>query len=387
MRIAMINKTGGGMSGGVQKYVRYMVPRVAAHPDIEALLCASVPAIPVHHWFALLQEPPLANVMFTTCQPYRIVGKQQDPHLHEQLRLFHPDVIYLPLERFFRFQNVPVVNMVHNMLPLVKVGRQGHPFSERLKMLVQAIDAKRTLRQSDRIIANSEFVRDFLQQTWQISAKKIGLAYNGVEPPDDVQALRPASVPDAWKGTFFFSAGTIRPYRGLEDSIRALARLSVYAGQNARLVIGGAAPPTMLKYQQRLKRLSQRSGAAPHICWAGHLTAQEMSWCYHHCAAFIMSSRVEACPNIALEAMAHGCVSLAADNPPLPEIFGNTALVYPSGDDRTLADLMLRLLKWDHPRRHEISERTKQRARQFSWDECAEKTIAELAQVIRRKKP
>ena len=50
-----------------------------------------------------------------------------------------------------------------------------------------------------------------------------------------------------------------------------------------------------------------------------------------------MTSRVEACPNIALEAMSHGAFCLAADNPPLPEFFQGAALYYRPRSGEALA--------------------------------------------------
>ena len=85
---------------------------------------------------------------------------------------------------------------------------------------------------------------------------------------------------------------------------------------------------TQLPYLQRMKNLAEKLGVNSQIAWTGHLNAAEMSWCYSHCRLFLMTSRVEACPNIALEAMSHGAFCLAADNPPLPEFFQEAALYY-----------------------------------------------------------
>jgi hypothetical protein len=41
MRLAVVNLTGGGFSGGYKKYLENMLPRLAEHSEVEALLCAS----------------------------------------------------------------------------------------------------------------------------------------------------------------------------------------------------------------------------------------------------------------------------------------------------------------------------------------------------------
>lgn len=68
MKIAIINLTGGGMSGGYKKYLRNVLPRMAAHPDVEALLCAAPESLNVQGWFE-----PLSNVEFVNCKSYLFV--------------------------------------------------------------------------------------------------------------------------------------------------------------------------------------------------------------------------------------------------------------------------------------------------------------------------
>lgn len=51
MRIAIVNLTAGGMSGGYRKFLRNVIPRMAKHEDVEAILCASPDSIGVQDWF------------------------------------------------------------------------------------------------------------------------------------------------------------------------------------------------------------------------------------------------------------------------------------------------------------------------------------------------
>ncbi len=88
----------------------------------------------------------------------------------------------------------------------------------------------------------------------------------------------------------------------------------------------------MTAYQKRLKAWAQENNLTDRICWTSSLNEKEMTWCYQNCSAFVMTSWVEACTNIALEAMSHGFISIAADNPPLPEILEDVAVYYPKGN-------------------------------------------------------
>ena len=97
-----------------------------------------------------------------------------------------------------------------------------------------------------------------------------------------------------------------------------------------------------------------------------------------------MTSRVESFGQIALEAMANGCICVSADNPCLPEIFEDAAVYYPPKNGKALAEAVLSVLAWNSHQRNEASERARQQAAKFSWDVCAEKTMAALAKVAKR---
>lgn len=376
MRIAIINLTGGGMSGGYKKYLQNVIPRMAEHPDVEAIFFASSPSIKIQDWFE-----PLSTVKFTKCRTYRLFGYATDSELIQQIKTFSPDVILVPTERFFSFSGVPIVNMIQNMEPFV-AGIDGNSFSERFRLWVQRMDAKKTIKKSDHVIAISEFVRDFLIQQWSIPNDKIGLVYLGTDSPENEDVKRPAIIPEGWKDKFLFTAGSIRPARGLEDVLYTLNSLTDKSSNIPGLVIAGETTSEMRTYKKRLESWIQKRNLSSKVCWVGNLNEKEMAWCYQNCAIFIMTSRVEACPNIALEAMSHGCISIASNNPPLPEIFNDTAIYYPPKDYKALAEIIQTILSWDNSQRNELSERARKHAAQFSWDITAERTVSELAKAM-----
>jgi glycosyltransferase involved in cell wall biosynthesis len=149
-----------------------------------------------------------------------------------------------------------------------------------------------------------------------------------------------------------------------------------------KVVIAGGARLEMVAYLQRLQDIVEANGLSSNLCFLGEVTEDVMSWCYSHCAIFLMTSRIEACPNTALEAMAHGCLCIAANNPPLPEIFGDAVIYYHPNDEGSLLGVIQQVLNWDQKERKERSERMRLRAAQFNWDTTVDKTIAALRKAI-----
>lgn len=376
MRIAIINLTGGGMSGGYRKYLINVLPRLAVHSDVEAILCASPKSIKVQDWFRFLPK-----VNFISCKPFNFINYAPGRELKKALEMFSPDIIFIPVERYFQFDGVPLVNMIQNMEPFAE-GIYEKSFYNKCRLNIQRIIAKRAIEKAERVIAISRYVKEFLIHKWNIPEKKIGLVYHGIELPGDEELQLPQNMPKDWEGEFIFTAGSIRPARGLEDMLKAMKYLSLKRAEIKGLVIAGGISPNMIGYLHKLKKWIQAQNLSPKIFWASSLNEKEMGWCYRNCKIFVMTSRVEACPNIALEAMSYGCISVSSNNPPLPEIFGDAAIYYPLKNGKFLAEAIKSVSKWDNHRRGEASKKAMERAAEFSWDVTVERLLTEFKKAI-----
>jgi alpha-1,3-rhamnosyl/mannosyltransferase len=93
----------------------------------------------------------------------------------------------------------------------------------------------------------------------------------------------------------------------------------------------------------------------------------------------VIATEIEACPNIAIEAMAAGCVIVSGDRPPLPEMFQGCSLEYGARDIDLLAQKIRQAVTNDLWR-VEMKAKALKRAENFSWDKCAMDTYAALTQ-------
>jgi len=123
--------------------------------------------------------------------------------------------------------------------------------------------------------------------------------------------------------------------------------------------------------------MAAQLGVAEQVYWAGHLAEAEMSWCFYNSKIFLMTSRIEACPNIALEAMSHGCLCLAADNPPLPEFFGEAAIYYEARQADSLVAAVTKAVSLTPEENERRRARARGQARKFTWEKTAKLTIKE----------
>lgn len=381
MRIAIVNLTGGGLSGGYRKYLKNMLPRLAEHNDVEALLCISPARNDIASWF-----DGLAGVEYGSCSPLTMIhlAHVPDSRMAEQIRQFSPDIVFLPVDRYIRFGDIPVVNMVRNMEPFVP-NMKGDTLKEMFKKFIQRKLTHNSVRRAEHTIAVSDYVKDYLVSTLKIRENKVSRVYHGLTPPSGSRCARPDSVPDSWAGDFLFTCGSIRPARGLEDALEALGDLDA-RHLDLRLVIAGETVPGMKEYREGLERFLESRGLTDRVCWAGKLNDEEMRWCYEQCRIFIMTSRIEACPNIAIEAMSNGAISIAANNPPLPEFFVDCAAYYEPGNGEALAKAIIACRGFDTEQRRMLSERARQQSTIFSWEVTADRTVAILRHVLEQSK-
>lgn len=380
MRIAIINITGGGISGGYRKYLLNMIPRMVRHSNVESILCLSPKSLNVNSWFSAVE-----NVYFENCPSLKLLCICINRSLSRVLKEFSPDVLFIPTERYFQFDNLPVVNMIQNMESFVYSGNKN-PFSEKVINFLRKKNASKVMGRSVRIIAISKFVKEFLIDKFHIPDSNIGVVYHGVDDNiEDAKCLKPSAIPENWMSEFLFTAGSIRPARGLEDILYALNSPELKK-HSLKLTIAGSTASNMLLYRNSLEKYILNNGLGKKVIWVEELNKPEMNWCYKNCKAFIMASRVEACPFVALESMSHGCISIAANNPPLPEIFGDTAVFYPPFDDKTLVETIQDVLTWDNHKINQISSKAKKRSATFTWDRTVEKTINELKMAIESHK-
>ena len=373
MKLAVLNITAGGISGGYRKYLLNFLPRISNNQSIEKTLCALPSSVTLNN---ISNRYP--NIVFISIAPYHFINSKANGELKVILDKFQPDVIYVPVERLFAYENAPVVNMLQNMEPFVRPFF-GNPLTEKVKNWARMHNTRKALKNADRIIAISKFVKDYLINKLSINSEKIGLVYHGINKPSG-NSKRPVSVPDICKD-FLFTAGSIRPARGLEDVFEAMRYLATWKFK-IPLVIAGSTDPVMTDYHKKLRERLDKNNLSANVIWAGNLSESEMVWCYKNCSAFIMTSRVESFGQIALEAMSHGCLCISANNPCLPEIFSDSAVYYNSGDGKALYELINVVLSWNQSKKGQFSERALVRASQFSWDICAEKTIEELRKAI-----
>lgn len=368
MKIALVMLTGGSLSGGAAKHLRFVVPRMKADRRVGELR-VFLPS------GALRPLPRDWRVTEWPASP----GRFGRPALKRALAEFAPDVIFVPTARWIGTPGAKTVVMVRNMEPFTPFVAGNGPI-ERLRNKALRHVALRACGRADSVIAVSQHVRDVVGALAPAALGKMRVVYHGIENPP--QAKRPQTLEVLGDQPFVFTAGSIRPARGLTDVIDAWTGCAI--DSLPHLVVAGATFPHMTGFRQRLVEQAAAAGVADKIVWAGSLSSAEMSWCFRNSRLFVMTSRAEACPNIVLEAMRHGCLSVSTDTPPMPEFFEDTAIYYRAGDAASLARSVERALVLPEAEGRRMRDAAFQRSCRFDWDRTAKETLEVLLDAADR---
>src|SRR5206468_7207971 len=133
-----------------------------------------------------------------------------------------------------------------------------------------------------------------------------------------------------------------------------------------------------------LARLGRRLRVADRIVWLWRSGREEVAALMQAAGALIQPSVYEGFGLPLIEAMACGCPIVATDIPPFREVTGGAAILVPPDDVSSLA-AAIRAVVTDAGRRGTLAEQALSRARAFSWDRCAEETLAVYREAAARR--
>ena len=356
MKLAILNYTNGNLSGGYRKYLNEVIPRINSNSTISSM------KVFIHENVAREYDD------------YNIVPFKNKAKLINNIEQFNPDILFCPTTDCLKNWRFPFVVMLRNMEPM-KNKDLKNPFVENWINLYKKIKTVSSCRKANGVIAVSKYVKETLENDILLNKEKLKLIYHGTEVTSLVKNTNISND--------LFTSGSIRPARGLEDLIYALSIVRNNY-KNIKLYIAGAVSPRMNNYMDKLIKLTKSLNVYNNIYWLGHLSKEEMNLFYSKSKIFVMTSRVEACPNIALEAMSIGNIIISTTNDPMPEFFRDGALYYNAEDYEQLANLIIHSMAFNN----EIIKKTKNKNRiqleKYSWDICANKTVKFLYKIYNK---
>ncbi|MCS6927334.1 MAG: glycosyltransferase family 4 protein [Candidatus Binatia bacterium] len=177
-------------------------------------------------------------------------------------------------------------------------------------------------------------------------------------------------------GAFILFVGSLEPRKNVARLLAAYAQLKATLRRDVHLVIAGGRG----WLNDNIRPTVHDLGVAEQVHFLGYVPETDLPGLYSLAAVFAYPSLYEGFGLPVLEAMQCGTPVLTSNVSALPEVAGEAALLVTPTDVDDIAVGLARLLE-DAALRAELSARGVARARLFSWERCAQETLAVYRQV------
>jgi glycosyltransferase involved in cell wall biosynthesis len=232
-----------------------------------------------------------------------------------------------------------------------------------------------TLRAADHVICGSNAVA---QQVAPLMAPhRYSVVHQGINEvffEAGTTYATPSTLGDAAGQPYVAAIGTSKPYKNVECLLRAFAQLPD-ALSHVRLVLIGD--------DGHLRKLPGMSAVEGRVTITPRVDDVELRAIVAHARLFVVPSLVEGFGLPALEAMALGTPTAAADTPAQCEVTGDGAFHFDPTSPTALAATITEALQ-NEPAARAIAERGKRRTTAFRWSTTATKTLALYERLLSR---
>jgi glycosyltransferase involved in cell wall biosynthesis len=223
----------------------------------------------------------------------------------------------------------------------------------------------RSARRASRVIVVSEQTKRDLIEHSGVPAERIVVVPNGVGTqfsPDGPQANgQPYAL-------------VVGSLEARKDPLTAIEGFALLGDDELRLVFAG---PDRGDGSAAREAAAQR-GLEERVEFKGHVSEDELAALYRGAACLVFPSRDEGFGLPLLEAMASGVPVVSTNAGALPEIAGDAAILVDPGNPAALAGGIERALA----DRERLVAAGFDRAKQFSWAETAERTLAVYRELL-----
>lgn len=348
MRVALDTNALYTTRAGVARYVHGLQQGLTALPgtDLQVIPWA---------W-------PVENLGYT--QPWRMLKTAWRegiwPHTAGRAQLRNVDLLHSTHVPLMARPPVPHVVTVHDVAVL------RHPERFRPWQRRSALRRLRHVALADQIIAVSQFTADETMATLGVSAHKIRVIHHGVSLAER------ESVPGDLPSEFFLFVGSLEPGKNLS----LLRQIWLNAAAT-----GNALPPLLI-VGARWPGVTAEGAAPPGWHYLGHQPDEVLLALYRRAHALLFPSVYEGFGLPVLEAMAAGCPVICGRVASLPEV-GGDAVCYADLTVGEFGAAVAGLLN-DAARREAMIAAGRARAARFSWQACAEQTLAVYERSVGR---
>ena len=283
---------------------------------------------------------------------------------------FYPSVYtYYPV-----FSGAKKVVVIHDVIA------EKHPdlvFTKKKYQIFWNLKVWLAIKQADVIVTVSEFSRDGISEHFKLPRDNIKVVTEAADPifriVDDEHSISQvlAGYDLDLSTRFILYVGGIAPHKNLSSLVLAYSKLIQNDRFNdVKLVLVGDYEGDVFLIDEKIKRQMDYMNVRKNVLLAGYVPDSDLVHLYNAATVFVLPSFNEGFGLPAVESMACGTPVIGSNTTSLPEVVRNAGLFFSPDDNDELLDRLISVIGNDELRR-ELSERSLQRAAEFSWRNSA----------------
>ena len=363
---------------GIARYTRELLIRFRDVPGVQAFIHYGL------RWSTELRDYPAPGIVAAKNafkrfipQSYEVMRAARQVSFSMRAMRGRIDVYHAPNFMPLHFSG-PTVITVHDLSFLRYP--ETHP-AERVRVMNRRVP--KAIASCDYVLVDSEFVRQEVLEVYGPPPEKVITTHLGVS-----ERFRPMASEETRAvlerhglahGRYVLSVGTLEPRKNLNGTLEAFARLPAALRAGYPLALVGMVGWHMERLAPRLRQLS----AGGSVRTLGYVPDDDLPYLYAGAGAFIYPSMYEGFGLPVLEALAAGVPVVTSNRASLKEVAGTEAAALEPDDFDGLTAALRKALEHDAGDAAGRARRIAW-ARTFTWERCAEQTLAVYRRALER---
>ena len=355
---------------------RFLAPKPSGNGVLSQMLITHLAAMETEHNFVVYLTRKFDLIQKERFRLKEMNWLHRNPHARF-LFTFSSELKKNPVDIFHAIYTVPFNIPSKVVLSLIEFFWITEPElfpGNQLKRYQYTLMTHYGVRKAERIIVPTNYVRKRLMETFKIKEAKVDVVPLGVNPyyldrlpkKEIDRVLKKHAITPP----YVLFVGNLHPRKNVERLIQCYNRIQKEERLPVKLVLAGE---KVWRYGQIINKVNT-SPYRENIRMTGYISLNDLRAIYQGANLFVFPSLEEGFGIPPLEAMASSVPVAAANASSIPDVVGDSAILF---DPLDLSDMKKAIMEGlqNSSLRSILIERGNQRVKEYSWAESARKTV------------
>lgn len=280
------------------------------------------------------------------------------------IRQWKPDLVH---ETYFDKRGVSSVDCPKVITVFDMIGELDELNDQKRYSDIRETAKYQSINRAHQVICISEHTRKDLIRLFNVAEQKVSVVYLGTEQ-NIKSVITDTDAKRNFRKPFLLYVGLRGGYKNFEKFLQSIASSSELQSSFDVIAFGGGKFTVdeqvfIEKLGFKEKQIRQMSG-----------TDQELNHLYQNAAAFVYPSKYEGFGLPPLEAMAAHCPVVSSNASSMPEVIGDAAEFFDPNQIDSIR-VAIEQVVFSESKKQELVKKGVERVKQFTWAQCAEKTL------------